>query len=138
MPYTVKPVDDGYKVCKRDEPDKCFSKKPLPKKRAEAQLKAIAMSERLRGGSTYQITDYTKQKAKEIDVEVRPSHDPKKKIDVYSDGILIKSIGARGYSDYPSYIIEKGQKYADNRRRLYYIRHRGDTLGEYLSLWLLW
>ena len=86
----------------------------------------------------YTITDYTKKKAKEIGVEVKPSHNPKKKIDVFKDGELIASIGAIGYFDYPSYIIEKGKAYADERRRLYHIRHPKDSLGEYLALWLLW
>ena len=31
MPYIIKEVKKGYKVCKRDEPDTCFSKKPLSK-----------------------------------------------------------------------------------------------------------
>jgi len=87
---------------------------------------------------TYIITDYTKKKAKEIDVEVKPSHNPKKKIDVFKDGELIASIGAIGYLDYPTYTIEKGKEYADKRRKLYHLRHQQDSLGEYLALWLLW
>lgn len=45
MPYIIKSVNQGYKVCKRDEPSKCFSKKPLPFQRAKRQLKAIGISE---------------------------------------------------------------------------------------------
>lgn len=86
----------------------------------------------------YHITDYTKARAKEINVEVRPSKDPKKKIDVYRDGQFIHSIGATNYSDYSTYIKEKGQAYADERRRLYHIRHTKKTVGELLSLYLLW
>lgn len=87
---------------------------------------------------SYQITEYTKNKAKEIDVEVKPSLNPKKKIDVFKDDELIASIGAIGYLDYPSYIIKKGKAYADKRRKLYHQRHQKDSLGEYLALWLLW
>jgi hypothetical protein len=87
---------------------------------------------------TYTITEYTKKKAKEIDVEVKLSHNPKKKLDVFKDGELIASIGAIGYLDYPTYIIEKGKAFADTRRRLYHIRHPKKSLGEYLALWLLW
>jgi hypothetical protein len=87
---------------------------------------------------TYTITDYTKNRAKEIDVEVKPSTNHKKKLDVYSDGIKIASIGAIGYKDFPTYIKEKGQAFADKRRKLYYMRHTKKSLGEYLSLWLLW
>jgi len=87
---------------------------------------------------TYHITEYTKNRAKEIDVDVVPSKNPKKKIDVYKDGELIASVGATGYFDFPTYIQEKGKAYADERRRLYHIRHPKKSLGEYLALWLLW
>lgn len=49
MPYQVIHKDKGFKVCKKDEPNKCFSKKGLSKKRAEKQMKAIIISE-LKGG----------------------------------------------------------------------------------------
>ena len=35
----------------------------------------------------------------------------------------VASVGAIGYGDYPTYIKTKGKKYADERRRLYKIRH---------------
>lgn len=44
MPYKLKKTGKGYKVCKKVG-GKCFSKKPLPKKRAMAQMRAIAMNE---------------------------------------------------------------------------------------------
>ena len=86
----------------------------------------------------YDITEYTKNKAKEIGCEVKPSTDKKKKIDVYCDGQKVASVGAVGYSDYPTYIKNKGKDYADKRRKLYHQRHTKDSLGEYLALWLLW
>ena len=45
MPYVIKKVKDGFKVCKKNEPNKCFSNKGIPKKRAEKQMKAIQISE---------------------------------------------------------------------------------------------
>ena len=45
MPYIIKKVQEGFKVCKRDEPSKCFSKKPLTKSTAKRQLQAIGISE---------------------------------------------------------------------------------------------
>ena len=87
---------------------------------------------------TYTITDYTKKKAKEIGVDIAPSRNSKKKLDVFKDGELIASIGAIGYKDYPTYMLEKGKAYADKRRKLYHMRHQQDSLGEYLALWLLW
>ena len=86
----------------------------------------------------YEITDYTKKKAEEIGCEVKPSTNPKKKIDVYCDGEKVASVGAVGYSDYPTYIKNKGKAFADKRRELYKNRHTKDSLGEYLALWLLW
>ena len=74
----------------------------------------------------YIITDYTKKKAKELGVVVKKSSDPKKKIDVFKNGEKIASVGAIGYKDYPTYIKEEGVKYANERRRLYKIRHKKD------------
>lgn len=45
MPYKIKKSGKGYKVCKKFGKSKCFSKKPLPKKTAIAQLRAIKLSE---------------------------------------------------------------------------------------------
>jgi hypothetical protein len=55
----------------------------------------------------YQITDYTYQQAKKLGVEVKPSTDKKKKIDVIKNGNKIASVGAIGYNDYPTYIKER-------------------------------
>ena len=86
----------------------------------------------------YVITGYTKQRAKEIGVQVKPSERKGKKIDVYRDGEYIDSIGAVAYSDYPTYMKEEGKAVADERRRLYHLRHTKNSLGELLSRWLLW
>jgi hypothetical protein len=74
----------------------------------------------------YQITNYTKQKAKELNVKVKPSSNPKKKIDVYKDDKKIASIGVKGYDDYPTYLIKKGKSFADTRKKLYKLRHSKD------------
>ena len=74
----------------------------------------------------YQITNYTKQKAKELNVKIKPSSNPKKKIDVYKDNKKVASVGAIGYDDYPTYIIKKGKSYADEKRKLYKLRHSKD------------
>ena len=77
----------------------------------------------------YSITEYTKQKAKDLGVEVRPSSNKKKKIDVFKNGDKIASVGASGMGDYPTYIKTKGKAYADERRRLYKIRHTNDRFS---------
>lgn len=86
----------------------------------------------------YKILPYTLKKAKQIGVEVKVSTKKGKKIDVFKNGQLIASIGQEGAKDYPSYIKEKGQDYANERRRLYHLRHTYNTLREQLSLYLLW
>jgi hypothetical protein len=86
----------------------------------------------------YTITPHTKQRAKEAGLEVRPSTKQGKKLDVYHKGELIASIGARGYSDYGTYLQTEGKEVAERRRKLYHQRHTKDTLGERLALYLLW
>ena len=74
----------------------------------------------------YQITKYSKDKAKELNVTIKPSTSKKKKIDVFKDGKKVASVGAIGYNDYPTYIETKGLKYANERKKLYKIRHSKD------------
>jgi hypothetical protein len=83
----------------------------------------------------YTITDYSKQQAKKLGVELKPSSNPKKKIDIFKNGKKIASIGAIGYSDYAT---SKDKE----RRRLYRIRHKGENkvIGSngYYAWNLLW
>jgi Mn-dependent DtxR family transcriptional regulator len=83
----------------------------------------------------YVITDWSKQQAKKLGVELRPSSNPKKKIDVYKGGKKLASIGDINYQDYGMYLQTKGKAYADERRRLYRIRHKGENN---FSLKILW
>lgn len=75
----------------------------------------------------YHIFPYTKRRARELGVVVKPSKNPKFKIDI--NGII--SCGAPKYADYPTYmdmekkgLVPKG--YATKRRRLYKRRHERD------------
>jgi hypothetical protein len=91
----------------------------------------------------YKITQYTKQKASDYNVVVKPSTVEGKKIDVFDKkGKKLASIGAIGYGDYPTYLKEKGVKYAEERRRLYKIRHESDRHKRGSAGWyadkLLW
>ena len=74
----------------------------------------------------YDITNYTKNKAKALGVTVQPSTNKNKKIDVFKGEKKVASVGAAGMGDYPTYIREKGKKYADERRVLYKARHNKD------------
>lgn len=74
----------------------------------------------------YQITQYTRNQARKLGVSVKHSTNPDKKIDVFKNGDKIASVGAMGYGDYPTYMRTRGKEYADERRRLYKIRHSSD------------
>jgi hypothetical protein len=75
--------------------------------------------------SDYTITKYSKKKAKELKVIIKPSENPKKKIDVFKDGKKVASIGDIRYPSYPDY-LKKDKTIANERRRLYKIRHQHD------------
>jgi len=91
----------------------------------------------------YLITTYTKKKAKKLNVIVLPSEKKNKKIDVYDVyGNFIVSVGDINYLDFPNYTKIYGKKIADERKRLYKIRHKKDrvvkgTAGYYADQ-LLW
>jgi len=90
----------------------------------------------------YTITKYTRDQAAKLGVTVKLSTNSRKKIDVFKNGVKISSCGAVGYGDYPNYIKTHGKKYADERRRLYKIRHENNrhvrgTPGYYADK-LLW
>jgi len=91
---------------------------------------------------SYKITDYSYKQAKKLGVQIRPSVYKNKKIDVFKNDVKIASIGAIDYLDYPTYIETKGKKYADERRKLYKIRHKNDmnikNSNGYFSARLLW
>lgn len=88
---------------------------------------------------TYQISNYTKERAKELNIIVRPSTNINKKIDVFDKNFVkIASIGSIKYKDYPQY-LQENKELADERRRLYHIRHSKNTgINGYLAKYLLW
>ena len=73
----------------------------------------------------YKISKYSFDQAKKLNVEITPSTNKNKKIDVFKNGSKIASIGSIKYNDYTTYLtIDK--KLADERRKLYKIRHEKD------------
>lgn len=75
----------------------------------------------------YILTSYSRKKAKELNVIIKKSIKGQYKIDVFDkEGNYLTSIGNKNYLDYPSYLRERGKQYAENRRRLYHIRHQKD------------
>ena len=88
----------------------------------------------------YKITKYSYQQAKESNVEIKPSSNKKKKIDVFKGDQKIASIGAMGYNDYPTFLKTKGVSYANERRKLYKQRHKKDLNSKngYFANNILW
>ena len=88
---------------------------------------------------SYKIKNYSKQKAKNMNVEIKPSTNKNKKIDVFQNDKKIASIGAIGYLDYPTYLLKDGKVIADKRRELYHQRHQNDKglNGKYAKA-ILW
>ena len=91
---------------------------------------------------SYQIKPKQRANAKKLGVTIKPSTNSKKKIDVYKNDKKIASIGAKGYSDYATYIKDKGKEYADKRRAAYRARHKGEQLKigspGYYAWFILW
>tara|TARA_R110002126_G_scaffold272317_1_gene416465 strand:+ start:21 stop:287 length:267 start_codon:yes stop_codon:yes gene_type:complete len=87
----------------------------------------------------YKILPQHFEKAKNLGVEIKPSTNKMKKIDVFKNDKKIVSIGDIKYLDYQMYILEKGLDYANERRKLYLGRHRKDkNLGGYYARLILW
>lgn len=89
---------------------------------------------------SYIISPYAYQMAKKLNVSIKPSTLKNKKIDVFENDKKIASIGAKGMKDYQVYLKEEGKQVADERRRLYRLRHKKDlnTKNGYWSNILLW
>jgi hypothetical protein len=73
----------------------------------------------------YKITEYSKQKASQLGVQIKPSSNPKKKLDVFKNKNKIASIGDIKSKDYPTY-LKDNKILAEERRRLYKLRHHKD------------
>jgi hypothetical protein len=91
----------------------------------------------------YNITQHSKKQAKKLNVQLKPSTNPKKKIDIFDmNGDKISSIGANGMMDYGLYLENYGKEYADKRRKLYKIRHARDIANVGSNGWwashILW
>lgn len=87
----------------------------------------------------YDIKQYTLKKAKELGVKVLPSKKKGKKLDVFKNDKLVTSIGAAGMGDYPTYLQNEGATYANERRKLYKLRHKNNTgVAGFYANKLLW
>ena len=73
---------------------------------------------------SYKISLATKKKAEEMGIEVKSSEKKNKKIDIIKGGKVIASVGDTRYKDYHIYKREDGIAKANERKRLYKIRHQ--------------
>jgi hypothetical protein len=73
----------------------------------------------------YNISDYSYKQAKKLGVEIKPSTNKKKKIDVFKNNNKVASIGATGYNDFSTY-MKQNTILANQRRQLYKSRHEKD------------
>ena len=95
---------------------------------------------------TYIITQEIKRRADALNLIVKSSRNKDKKLDIYKDGIKQASIGQAGAMDYHLWLQERGQAYANERRRLYHLRHKGEApktkngklTASFLSKVILW
>jgi hypothetical protein len=75
----------------------------------------------------YKILDRVINNANKLNVSVKPSKNKKYKLEVYdNNGLFLFHVGANGYGDYSTYLKENGMSYANERQRLYKIRHAKD------------
>jgi len=86
----------------------------------------------------YDISKKTYTIAKRYGLVVVPSTRKNKKLDVYKDDHFLASIGDDRYNDFHTYLKNNGKAFAEERRRLYYLRHKRETIKENLSKILLW
>jgi hypothetical protein len=90
----------------------------------------------------YSITQYSYAQAARLGVRIKPSTVQGKKIDVFRGNNKIASIGDINYSDYPTYIKTDGLTFAQERRRLYRLRHaeNAKVIGSpaYYAFNILW
>ena len=64
--------------------------------------------------------------AKALGVEIKSSNTKGKKLDVFKGDDKVATIGDLKYNDYRSYIKKDGLEYANERKRLYRVRHGSD------------
>lgn len=86
---------------------------------------------------SYTIQPYSYKKAKELNVHIEPSARKNKKIKVVDKDKNVYHIGDIKYNDYPTYLL-KNKKEAEERKRLYHLRHREKTKTGFYARKLLW
>jgi hypothetical protein len=94
---------------------------------------------------SYIIKKIQFEKAKKLGLNIKPSTNKKKKLDVFKDDKKVGSIGALGYKDYGTYLEELPKKDANLKRKNYLARHSkepktkdGKKTNSYYADKILW
>lgn len=88
---------------------------------------------------TYIVQPYTFRQAKKYGLQVKASQKGNYKIDVFnSKGEYLFSGGDRRYYDFPHHLKERGKEYAEEKRRLYHLRHKNESIRGKIIGMLLW
>jgi len=88
----------------------------------------------------YNISNYSLQKAEELNVVIKQSIYPSKKLDVFKNDVLICSIGNKKFTDYPTLLSSCNDKnFIYEKRRLFKKRNKYDrTIEGFYTNKLLW
>lgn len=86
----------------------------------------------------YPIKPYHLEQARKLGLTIKPSTKGHYKLDVFKDGAYVTSIGDSRYKDYIIYREERGEDYAQERRRLYKLRHKKEGVRGMLASAILW
>jgi len=100
----------------------------------------------------YQIKDYSYDRIEELNktlntdvFSIKPAKNKKKKIDVFAMDKKIATIGDSERPDYPTYMLDQGQEFADKRQKAFFSRFRrlpdiknGKITTIFWSRFLLW
>ncbi len=90
MPYSLLPYKFGWRVCKREEPTECYSKKPLSKKQASKQRIAIILNEKQQKGGQKPLNMDLYNRIKEEIYKKYPKHS------LYRSGLIVKKYKEEG------------------------------------------
>lgn len=122
MPYFVKEVRNGFKVCKKTDPERCFSKAPLTEDVAKKQMTAINISEHgaSLGGMIDKFLATAKEFAKKAGYE--DWADLKRAPAPHKLELRGVAFGRRGYKDFIQYAMQDGDEVAQQKRAAYLAR----------------
>jgi hypothetical protein len=85
----------------------------------------------------YDILPYSYNQAAKLGVEIKPSTNKGKKIDVFKNGNKITSIGAIGYGDFPHY-LKQNKTLANKKRDQYKARASTKGVAGFYASNILW